>query len=400
MTDAPVLRPLFALAFLLNFSRALTFTFFPIYLSSHLGFSALQVGYALGCTLIIATLGGIYCGIMVDRFTPLRALLLAVTMSAGIYALIALTGRFSLIFAYLTVIELAFTSMHLSIKALLTGMLPEHRRSAAFSANYTIINLAFCTAPVAGVAISHWSVQAPMLVSAGLNLVALAILLAYARRYRGDAVAVARRIVNRPQIKEIMAVLAHDTRLQLFTLGGLFSSLVYARFATYLSQYLGHVTSTAQAMELISMITAVNAATVILLQYLVGRRISTGNMLAAAVAGSVMLIAGLLVYDRSLLYAAWVVGTIIFTLGEILIVPAEFMFIDSIARSDMKGAYFGMQNISMIGGGLNTILCGFLLDSQIGASALFYIMAIFSATGCLFYVVGVSYRNKSPAKSS
>lgn len=59
-----------------------------------------------------------------------------------------------------------------------------------------------------------------------------------------------------------------------------------------------------------------------------------------------------------------------------------------------------MQNISMLGGGLNTILCGFLLDSQIGASALFYIMAIFSATGCLFYVVGVSYRNKSPAKSS
>ncbi|NIE55503.1 MULTISPECIES: MFS transporter [unclassified Burkholderia] len=392
MTDAPVLRPLLSLAFLLNFSRALTFTFFPIYLSTSLGFSAVQVGYALGCSVMIATLGGIYCGILVDRFTPLRALLLVIAISAAIYALIPMTARFSLIFACLVAIELAFTTMHLSIKSLLTGILPEQQRSAAFSANYTIINLAFCTAPVAGLALSHWSALAPMLVSAALNLSALAVLIACARRYRTVANLAVPQAGSQPPLREIVAVLAGDRRLQLFTLGGLFSSLVYARFTTYLSQYVGHATDTARAETLISFATAVNAATVILLQYLVGSRISHRNMLAAVMAGSVMLIAGLLVYDHSMLVAFWIVGTLIFTLGEILIVPSEFMFVDSIARNDMKGAYFGVQNISMLGGGLNTILCGFLLNSRVGAHALFYIMACFAATGCLFYIAGVRHR--------
>ncbi|CAB3751671.1 MULTISPECIES: MFS transporter [Burkholderia] len=396
MTDAPVLRPLLALAFLLNFSRALTFTFFPIYLSTAVGFTPVQVGYALGCSVMIATLGGIYCGIVVDRVTPLRALLLVVALSAAIYALIPTTTRFWLIFACLVAIELAFTTMHLSVKSLLTAVLPEHRRGAAFSANYTIINLAFCTAPVVGLALSHRSALAPMLVSAVLNVVALAVLLAYARRYRADANAAGPQARSQPPVREILAVLAGDTRLQLFTLGGLFSSLVYARFATYLSQYVGHVTDTARAETLISLTTAVNAATVILLQYLVGSRISQRNMLAAVVAGSVMLIAGLLVYDHSMLVAFWIAGTLIFTLGEILIVPSEFMFVDSIARHDMKGAYFGVQNIAMLGGGLNTLMCGFLLDSRLGANALFYIMAGFAVTGCAFYIAGVRHRTAAP----
>ncbi|KVM74838.1 MFS transporter [Burkholderia stagnalis] len=392
MTKPPILWPLYALAFLLNFGRALTFTFFPIYLSTSLGFSPLQVGYVLGFPLMIATLGGVYCGILVDRFTPLRALLLVIVASAVIYALIPTTSGFWFVFVYLTLIELSFTTMHLSIKSLLTGLLPEQQRSAAFSANYTIINVAFCTAPVAGIAISRVSPRLPMLVSAGLIVAALAILIVHFQRYRIDANTAGPQARDRLGAREILAVLASDTRLQLFTLGGFFSSLVYARFATYLSQYLGRVTFEAQAMELVSLITAVNAATVILLQYLVGRRISTRNMLAAVVAGSAMLAAGLLVYDRSVLPAVWIAGTLLFTLGEILIVPAEFLFIDAIARPDMKGAYFGVQNIAMLGGGLNAVLCGFLLNSGLGANALFYFMVFFSMVGCLFYVAGVRHQ--------
>jgi MFS family permease len=74
------LWPLFTLDFILHFSRALTFTFFPIYLSQTLAFNPLMTGYALGGSLVIATVAGVWCGMLVDRFTPQRSLFLAILL--------------------------------------------------------------------------------------------------------------------------------------------------------------------------------------------------------------------------------------------------------------------------------------------------------------------------------
>ena len=388
------LRPLFVLAFILNFSRALTFTFFPIYLSTTLGFSPLLSGYALGGTLMIATLGGIYCGILVDRFTPLRTLLLVITTAVLTYSILPLAGQFAYVFILLAALEISFTTMHLSIKSLLTGLLPPHQRGAAFSVNYTLINIAFCTAPILGIAVSHQSMRMPMFVSAGLNLLSLILLIGYSHRYRSAANSLAPQAASRPRVSEIFKALIGDTRLQLFTLGGFFSCLVYARFATYLSQYLGYVANEAHAMKLISLITGVNAITVILLQYVIGRWITPRNMLSSVMLGSGLLVTGLLVFHLSESYAFWIAGTIVFSLGEIFIVPSEFMFIDSIAKDSMKGAYFGVQNISMLGAGLNTVLCGLLLENhKIGPQSFFYFLMIFAAAGCLLYIVGIRQKD-------
>ncbi|WAT04258.1 hypothetical protein O1V64_18845 [Rouxiella badensis] len=122
------LWPLFILDFILHFSRALTFTFFPIYLSHTLGFNPLLTGYALGGSLVTATLVGVYCGILIDRFTPLRSLLLAIVVSVLVYSVLPASRQFAQVFLLLVIIEVAFTTMHLSVKSLLTGLLPSGQR--------------------------------------------------------------------------------------------------------------------------------------------------------------------------------------------------------------------------------------------------------------------------------
>jgi len=384
------LRPLFILDFILHFSRALTFTFFPIYLSHTLGFNPLLTGYALGGSLVIATLAGVYCGILVDRFTPLRALLLAILISVLVYAVLPASRQFTQVFILLVIIEVAFTTMHLSVKSLLTGLLPAEQRGAAYSISYTLINIAFCSAPILGITISQFAVRAPMWLSGGLSFISLLILLMFYRRYHAHLRVVRPQRGPKTGLKQTFKVLATDNRLQLFMLGGLFSALVYARFATYLSQYLGYVVSESEALRLITLIVSINAATVIMLQYVIGKRITHKNMVFSVMIGSGLLICGLLFYQVSELTIFWIIATVLFSLGEVIIVPSEFLFIDAIARDDMKGAYFGVQNISMLGGGANAILFGYLLDSHLARpSAIFYFLMLFAALGCALYLIGI-----------
>lgn len=384
------LWPLFTLDFILHFGRALTFTFFPVYLAGTLGFTPLQAGYALGGSLVMATLAGIYCGVMVDRLTPLRALLLAVLASIFVYAVLPVARTFATVFMMLTAIEVAFTTMHLSVKALLTNLLSAGERAGAYSVTYTLINIAFCTAPLLGIALSQITMQTPIWGSGILSCIALAILLYHFRRYQDHLLTVQKAETEQVSIRQTFFLLIKDTRLQLFTLGGFFSALVYARFATYLSQYLGYVVNETEAVKLVTLIVTINAGTVILLQYVVGRFINYTNMVLSVIIGSGLLIAALLFYQVSPVYIFWAIATLLFSLGEVIIVPSEFLFIDSIAQDNMKGAYFGVQNISMLGGGLNSILCGVLLENRtFSPASLFYFLIFFAFTGCALYLLGI-----------
>lgn len=396
------LWPLFTLDFILHFSRALTFTFFPIYLSQTLQFNPLMTGYALGGSLVIATVAGVWCGVLIDRFTPLRSLFLAILLSVVVYGLLTHVQHFIQVFILLIMIEVAFTTMHLAVKSLLSGLLPADQRGAAFSVTYTLINIAFCSAPILGILASHYAVHAPMWLSAGLSFISLCILSLYYRRY--DAHLQVDSPVNGPKtsLKQTFSVLISDYRLQLFTLGGVFSALVYARFATYLSQYLGYVVSESEALRLITLIVSINAATVILLQYVIGKRITQKNRVLSVMAGTGLLVMGLYFYHVSELTLFWIIATILFSLGEVILVPSEFLFIDSIARDDMKGAYFGVQNIAMSGGGANAILFGYLLNSHlIPPSSIFYLLILFALLGCALYLIGIRQKNRVvPARES
>ncbi len=57
----------------------------------------------------------------------------------------------------------------------------------------------------------------------------------------------------------------------------------------------------------------------------------------------------------------WVLAVALFSLGEIIIIPVEYMFVDFIAPPHLKGSYYGMQNLSSLGGAANPLLTGLLL---------------------------------------
>lgn len=77
----------------------------------------------------------------------------------------------------------------------------------------------------------------------------------------------------------------------------------------------------------------------------------------------------------------------IFSFGELIVIPVEYMFIDFIAPENMKGSYYGMQNLSNLGGAINPVMCGFLL-SYAAPSVMFIALIAASAGGLVFFWMG------------
>ncbi len=184
-------------------------------------------------------------------------------------------------------------------------------------------------------------------------------------------------------------LLLKDRRLVCFTLGGLLSAVVFGQFTAYLSQYLVVTTTPEFAYQVISALVTTNAVMVISLQYLIGRRISQRQLNLWLAAGLSMFLLGLGGFALSTSVMLWVLSMAIFTLGEIIVFPAEYMFIDYIAPAPLRGLYYGAQNLSNLGAALGPVLCGMVLASQ-PAHFIFYMLGGFVVAGGVFYFLGAS----------
>jgi len=86
----------------------------------------------------------------------------------------------------------------------------------------------------------------------------------------------------------------------------------------------------------------------------------------------------------------------VFTVGEIIVFPAEYMFIDRIAPDHLRGMYYGAQNLSNLGAALGPVLCGLVL-ANLPAHTMFYMLGMFIVAGGVFYFIGSSLKGSHSA---
>jgi MFS family permease len=184
-------------------------------------------------------------------------------------------------------------------------------------------------------------------------------------------------------------IIGHDKRLLLFTLGGMLSAVAYDSFSAYLAQYMSIVyPHSSMSYHLIASLVTTNAIVVISLQYFISKWLRERNLLRWIVVGTSLFIIGQLGFALAKSNIVWHIAMVIFTLGEIIIIPAEYLFIDLIAPEGLKGSYFGMQNIARLGGAFGPIICGFVLNFSPNPSLVFYIFILFILAGTIFYYLG------------
>ncbi|WP_411389272.1 MFS transporter [Pseudomonas sp. MPB23] len=377
---------------LLTLAKAITFPYLVIYLTDHFALDIAQVGLVIGSSLIVGSLLSVYGGFLVDRINSYRLLL-------GLSALFVLGFIGTLLaqdiwtfYSCLILINLAYAVIDIAVKAGFASLLPEQARSEVFSIKYTLTNIGYAVGPFLGAMVAKLDISVPFFLSA---LLGLGFFLLYWRW--GDRTLASVDVAQKPvSFLAVGRVLLRDRRLVCFTVGGLLSAVVFGQFTAYLSQYLVTTTTAEYTYTVISAVLTTNAVLVIALQYVIGRRISHRYLSQWLIFGLSMFMLGVIGFALSTSVLAWVLAMAVFTVGEIVVFPAEYMFIDRIAPDHLRGMYYGAQNLSNLGAALGPVLCGLVLAS-LPAHYMFYMLGAFIVGGGVFYFMGSSLKASHPA---
>jgi MFS family permease len=384
---------LLSASLILTLARAITLPYLVIYLSGSFSLSVADIGLVIGSTLIIGSLLSLYGGFLVDKMSSYRLIL----GFCGVFTL-GFLGTFLardlwLFYSCLVLINLAYAVIDIAVKSGFGSLLPVTDRSEVFSIKYTLANIGYAVGPFLGAGLAKLDISLPFLLSAGLGAGFFFIYFVW-----GDRGHTAVDAAQKPApFLALGKLLLQDYRLVCFTLGGLLSAVVFGQFTAYLSQYLVVTTTPESTYQIISTVVATNALMVISLQYSIGRKISHRHLNLWLAAGLSMFMMGLAGFALSTSVLLWVMSMAIFTVGEIIVFPAEYMFIDKIAPDHMRGMYYGAQNLSNLGAALGPVLCGVVLASQ-PPHYIFYMLALFIVAGGVFYFLGASNLSNATGK--
>ena len=376
-------RLLLATTFTLTVARALTLPYLVVYLADNFQLSISHIGLLIGGALIVASLLSLYGGHLVDTLRN-HTLVSASTLLFALAFVGAVVSESALLFFLcLVLINLALAVVDIAAKAGFCALLPVEERAEVFAIKYTLSNVGYAAGPLLGVAMLELDDHMPFIASA---LLGLGMCLAYWRLGDRDLQASA---PDKPAagFGQVALGLARDRRLVYFTLGGVLSAVVFGQFTAYLSQYLVVTSSPTEAARLVGYLVTTNAVTVIALQYLIGRRISRQHLMPWLLAGMALFIAGLLGFSLAGSVLAWCLAMLVFTLGEIIVIPAEYMFIDLIAPEHLRGVYYGAQNLSNLGAALGPVMVGFALE-HLWPGAIFYLLVLSVLLAGVFYGLG------------
>lgn len=384
------IKLLLSASFVLTLARAITLPYLVIYLSGSFGLSVADIGLVIGSTLIIGSLLSLYGGFLVDKMSSYRLILgFSVAFTLGFLGTF-LARDLWLFYGCLVLINLAYAVIEIAVKSGFGSLLAVKDRSEVFSIKYTLTNVGYAVGPFLGAGLAKLNIGLPFLLSAGLGAGFCGVYF-----FRGNKGVTAIDAAQNPApFLAVGKLLLKDYRLVCFTLGGLLTAVVFGQFTAYLSQYLVVTTTPETTYQIISAVVATNALMVIALQYAIGRRISQRHLNLWLAAGLSLFMAGVAGFALSTTLLLWVLSMAIFTVGEIIVFPAEYMFIDRIAPDHLRGMYYGAQNLSNLGAALGPVLCGIVLASY-PPHCIFYMLALFIVAGGVFYFLGASHSKKA-----
>ena len=386
----PIILALLASSLVLTIGRGITLPFITIYLTEHYHLLPKSVGAIMGASLALGILSSLYGGYLVDKFNHRTLIAASISFFSLSFFLLPVLPSITGVLVVLALLNSSYALLSITLKACIASWLPVDKRVKAFSMNYTLINVGWAVGSSLGVWLAGFSPMLPFLISGGLALVTV-ITLSWGIRNipnRPAQAEIEQKPLPKPNLRQTLSILAHDRRLIYFTLGSTLGSIVFGQFTGYLSQYLILTSDAVFAYKVIGAVMITNALIVIVFQYALSSRMRQATLLRWLFLGTVFFmigLAGFMLAGSSVLI--WVIAMAIFSFGELIVIPAEYMFIDFIAPDNMKGSYYGMQNLSNLGGAINPVLCGFLL-SYTAPPVMFIVLIASAAAGLLFFWLG------------
>ncbi|WP_297122827.1 efflux MFS transporter YdeE [uncultured Enterobacter sp.] len=347
---------LLASSLLLTIGRGATLPFMTIYLTRVYGMSVENIGYALTIALTVGVAFSLGFGILADKFDKKRYMLTSIVAFIVGFVAIPLVDNVTLVVLFFSLINCAYSVFSTVLKAWFADVLTSSEKARVFSLNYSFLNIGWTVGPPLGTLLVMYSLQLPFWLAAFCAALPLGFIHFLVQKNVA---------LDAPEEKAPWqpSILLKDRALFWFTLSGLLASYVGGSFASCISQYVLAANADSDfAQKVVAVVLPVNAAVVVSLQYFIGRKISASTirpLMTAATLCFILGLGGFMFSGENLVF--WGLAAAVFTLGEIIYAPGEYMLIDNIAPPGMKASYFSAQALGWLGAAANPMITGIIL---------------------------------------
>ncbi|GED68467.1 MFS transporter [Brevibacillus reuszeri] len=389
----PVVHLLMVGTVFVMLTQCMSLPFLAIYLSETTTLSPAYIGVIVGAGPLAGTIGGFVGGVLSDLFGRRKLMILSMLMMAVAFSCFVIFSHPIALLVISLLLGLAASFYGTVSKVMMGDLTPEDKRFRVFSNRYLAINLGVAIGPVLGAFLGIAGSGTAFMLTA-ISYVCFAAVLAFACKKYGIVDKPEQRgtgNTEKPSLSNMWQVLSRDVVLLIFVFGGILLVTVHGQMSVTLSQYLRE--NIAEGVPLFGVMMSVNGLTVLLLQIPLTRLVERFSLFSRIAGGAVLMAVGEVGFAFSASWTWFIIAMIVFTLGEILIVPAEYAQIDQISPANMRGTYYGAQSISNLGSFLGPWAGGMVLSAY-GGPVMFLVMAGLALVSLIFYRLGQRLHEK------
>lgn len=374
-------------------ATSMSIPFLAIYLTQVKHVSPSQTGMIIAVSSLVGICTSFAGGYLSDWFGRKIILFLSVFLWAAVFALFGVAESVAGFFLANALNGFCKSVFEPASRALLADLTEPKNRLAIFNLRYTAINIGVIFGPMLGFYFGSSETTFLFFIAAGVYVIyGLSLVLTFSKTgYKENTVETP--LQKKATFSEAAMAVRRDKVLLMSLLGIILATTGYAQFNSTLPQFLSGAFGQNKGAGMFSGFLILNAVTVISLQYpllKIGKKYSP---IVSIMVGNMLCALGVFAFSLAESIPSWGAVIILFTIGEILMFAMTDAFIDSIAKSDLRGTYFGAMGFTQIGSIVGPSLGGLLLDhfGYGDALSVFGLLAGLSLLGVpVLYAVKVS----------
>jgi len=349
---------------LVNKLGAFLQVFLVLFMTSR-GIDDVRAGFALGAYGAGSVLGVLVGGTFSDRIGPRRTIVLGMLATAPLLVAVLYVRVYPALLASVVVVSVLSQVYRPAAAALLAEYTPEHRQVMVFAMYRLALNLGTTAAPLLGVALAAVSYDL-LFWGEALASLGYAAIAAFVLPRSADAVGRSRDATQRGTGRGgYLAVLA-DRRFAAYLVAMLVNAAVYTQ---YLSTLPLAMRDAGLATLWYGVVVAINGAMVICFELLMTRVVQNWPARLVLAIGFTLLGGGFACYALPGGLAVFVIGTLLWSLAEIIEGPTMFAYPAKAGPERLRGRYLGAAHAMFgVGSALGPMI-GVPLWAQLGPAA-------------------------------
>lgn len=344
-------------------ATSMSIPFLAIYLTNVKGVSATETGMIIAVSSLVGIATSFFGGYFSDRFGRKGVLLISIFLWSFVFVGFGLVEAVWGFFLMNALNGFCRSIFEPASRALLADLTQPKNRLIIFNLRYTAINVGVIFGPLLGFYLGSSKSTFAFFIAAGVYaLYGVSLLLTYQRTMIKTESPVNMSKGKHVKLIDALKITKSDTILLWSLIGFILAITGYSQLSSTLPQYLSNTSLIENGAKTFSILLALNAFTVITIQYpllTIGKKYSP---LTSIMIGSILTGVGLIGFGLARGMFTLVLVVILFTAGEVLMFSMTDLFMDNIAKPHLRGTYFGAMGFTQIGNVVGPALGGFLLD--------------------------------------